>query len=144
MEQQVGHSEHRDVRHHREGIPARTHTHKTDSHTQFAEGPEDDHTVSAGVFRCLCVCARWRAPPVGGELHLGVLAADQLWDEGQVGDLRGGPAELEDDDKGHEVGEAGPLRGVGAAAQTLVEDEGEGEQHAHRPCSTRTHTRTLQ
>lgn len=61
-----------------------------------------------------------------------MLTGDQLRNERQVGDLSGGPAELEDDDEWDEVGQTGPLRGTGTAAQTLVEDEGEGQQHSQR------------
>lgn len=75
--------------------------------------------------------------PVGGELHLGLVAGDQLWDEGEVGDLCGGPAELEDHDEGREIGELGPLRRVGATRQTRREDEAEGEEHAQRPWTQR-------
>lgn len=63
--------------------------------------------------------------PVGGELYLGVFARHQLRDERQVGDLSGGPAELEDDDERGEVGEAHPLRHHVVAAHTRVEDERE-------------------
>lgn len=58
-----------------------------------------------------------------------MLACDKLWDQGQVGDLRCSPAELEDNDEWGEVGGTGPLRGDTTAAQTLVEDEGKGQQH---------------
>jgi len=54
----------------------------------------------------------------------------QLGDEGQVGDLRGCPAELEDDDEGEVVDEGCPLRRVLIAAQAGVEDEGEGQEDA--------------
>ena len=47
-----------------------------------------------------------------------------------MGDLGGGPAELEDDDEGDEVDEAGPLWRVEITADTLVKDEGEGQQDA--------------
>jgi len=75
--------------------------------------------------------------PVGSELHLGLVAGDQLWDEGEVGDLCGGPAELEDHDEGREIRELGPLRRVGATRQTRREDEAEGEEHAQRPWTQR-------
>lgn len=55
-----------------------------------------------------------------------MLTGDQLWNERQVGDLGGGPAELKHDDERDEVGQTGPLRGEVAAAQALVEDEGKG------------------
>lgn len=67
-----------------------------------------------------------------------MLTGDQLWDERQVGDLSGGPAELKDNDERDKVGQAGPLRGVGVTAQTLVEDEGKGQHHAQ--CTWITHT----
>lgn len=41
--------------------------------------------------------------PVRGELYFSMLTSDQLWNEGQVRDLRGGPAELKDDDEWDEV-----------------------------------------
>lgn len=76
----------------------------------------------------------WRSEglPVRRELHFIVLTGDQLRDERQVRDLRGGPAELEYDDEWREVEQAGPLRRVSGAAQTLVEDEGKGDSHAQR------------
>lgn len=61
-----------------------------------------------------------------------MLTGDQLRNERQVGDLSGGPANLENDDEGDKVDLTGPLRGVGTASQTLVEDEGEGQQHGQR------------
>lgn len=64
--------------------------------------------------------------PVGGELHLGTLAGNQLWDEGQVWDLCGCPTKLEDDDEGGEVNNLNPLRSVVGTDQTGVEYEGEG------------------
>ena len=63
--------------------------------------------------------------PVRSELHLGALAGHQLWDQGQVWDLSGCPAELEDDDKGGEVKNPGPLRSVVVTGQAGVENEGE-------------------
>ncbi len=72
----------------------------------------------------------WDHPPVRCQFHFSMLTGDQLRDERQVGDLSGSPAKLKDDDEGYEVGQTGPLRGDGAAAQTLVEDEGKGQQHA--------------
>lgn len=61
-----------------------------------------------------------------------MLTSHQLGDQGQVRNLNGGPAKLEDDDEGDEVGHAGPLRGDGAAAHTLVKNKGEGKQHTQR------------
>lgn len=70
--------------------------------------------------------------PVCSELHFSMLTGDQLWDERQVGDLRGGPAKLEDDDEWGKVDQAGPLRSVRVTAQALVEDEGKGHHHTQR------------
>lgn len=78
--------------------------------------------------------------PVCSEFDFGVLTGDQLWNQGQVGDLCSSPAELKDDDERHEVDKAGPLRGEGVAAQTLVKDEGEGHHHAQGAWVTHTHT----
>ena len=61
-----------------------------------------------------------------------MLAGDQLGDKRQVGDLRGRPAKLEDHNEGQEVDQADPLGGCGVTAQTLVEDEGKRQDHAHR------------
>lgn len=71
--------------------------------------------------------------PVRGELHLGRLGRHQLRNEGQVGDLGRGPAELEDDDEGDEVDETRPLRSVLATAHTLIKDKGERDHDAERP-----------
>lgn len=57
-----------------------------------------------------------------------MVAGDQLGDEAQVGDLRGGPAELEGDNEGPVVEEGGPLWGGRPTAQARAEDEGEGQQ----------------
>ena len=59
-----------------------------------------------------------------------MLTGDQLRNERQVWDLSGCPAELKDDDERDKIGQTGPLRGASAAAQTLVEYEGKGQQHA--------------
>lgn len=67
-----------------------------------------------------------------------MLTADQLWDERQVGDLRGSPAKLENDDEWGKVDQTGPLRSVKVTANALVEDEGKGYHHTQRTCvSTR-------
>ena len=63
--------------------------------------------------------------PVRGELHLVALAGHELWDERQVWDLSGRPAELEDDDEGGEVKKLSPLRRVGVTGQAGVKNEGE-------------------
>lgn len=57
-----------------------------------------------------------------------MITGHQLWDEGQVGDLCGCPAELEDDDEGEVVDEGCPLWCVFLATQAGVEDEGEGHE----------------
>lgn len=64
-------------------------------------------------------------PPVRSEFHLVTLAGHELWDEGEVWDLSGCPAELEDDDEGGEVDDLSPLRSVVVTGQAGVEDEGE-------------------
>lgn len=43
--------------------------------------------------------------------------------------MDGSPTKLEDDDEWNEVGNAGPLRGDGAAAHTLIKNEVEGKQY---------------
>lgn len=72
--------------------------------------------------------------PEGRELHLLVVVGDELRDEAEVGDLRGGPAELEDHDERPVVEEGGPLRGTRPAAQARAEDEGEGQQDTDGAC----------
>lgn len=67
-----------------------------------------------------------------------MLAGDKLWNERQVGYLRGGPAKLKDDDERDKVGQTGPLRGEGVTAQTLVEDKGKGQHDAQRTWVTHT------
>ena len=62
-----------------------------------------------------------------------MLTGHQLWDEGEMGDLGGGPAKLEDDDEGDEIGETHPVWGVHVTTQAWVEDEGEGNKHAKGP-----------
>ena len=71
--------------------------------------------------------------PVSSELYFSVFTGDQLRYERQVWDLRGGPAKLEYDDEWNEIDDSGVLRGQRATAHTLVEDEGKGKHHAHRP-----------
>lgn len=66
--------------------------------------------------------------PESCELNLLMVTGHQLGDEGQVGDLCGCPAELEDDDEGEVVDEGCPLRRVLLATQAGVEDEGEGHK----------------
>lgn len=78
--------------------------------------------------------------PVRSELHPGMLTSHQLWNQGQVRNLNSSPAKLEDDDEWSEVGHTGPLGGDGAAAQTFVENKGEGKQHTQ--CAWNTHTYT--
>ena len=75
--------------------------------------------------------------PVRSEFYFSVFTGDQLWNERQVGDLCGGPAELKDDDEWDEVGQTGPLRGECVTAQTLVEDEGKGQHDAHSTWMTK-------
>lgn len=75
--------------------------------------------------------------PVGSELHSVMLASHELWNQGQVRNLSGSPAELEDDDERNEVGHTGPLGGGGAAAHTLSKNKGEGQQHTQRAWKTK-------
>lgn len=82
-------------------------------------------------------------PPVRGELHPGMLTSHQLRNQGQVRNLNSSPAKLEDDDERSKVGHAGPLGGQGAAAQTLVENKGEGKQHTQCAWNTHTHIHKL-
>lgn len=67
--------------------------------------------------------------PVRSELHLGALTGHQLWDEGEMWDLSGCPAKLEDDDEGGEVNDLGPLCGVVGAGQAGVKNERERQEH---------------
>lgn len=77
---------------------------------------------------------RCAAVPEGRELHLLVVVGGELRDEAEVGDLRGRPAELEDDDEGPIVEEGGPLGRGCPAAQAGAEDEGEGQQDTDGAC----------
>lgn len=63
--------------------------------------------------------------PVCSQLHLAALSGHQLRDEGEVRDLSGGPAKLEDDDEGGKVNNLSPLRSVVVTGQAGVENEGE-------------------
>lgn len=66
-----------------------------------------------------------------------MVTGHQLWNETQVGDLRGSPTKLEDDDEGPVVHQGGPLgRGL-PAAQTRAEDEREGQQDTDSACGGR-------
>lgn len=71
--------------------------------------------------------------PVRGELHLVALSGHQLRDEGQVWDLSGCPAALEDDDEGGKVNDLSPLRSAVGTGQAGVEDEGEGYKNTNSP-----------
>lgn len=76
----------------------------------------------------------WRpdvTSPVRRELHLVAHTGHQLRDEGQVGDLSGCPAELEDDDEGGKVYKLSPLRSVFATGQAGVENEGETHKNTN-------------
>lgn len=66
--------------------------------------------------------------PESCEFHLLMVTGHQLRDEREVGDLRGRPAELKDDDEGEVVDEGRPLWSALLAAQAGVEDEGEGDE----------------
>lgn len=79
--------------------------------------------------------------PEGRELHLLVVTGHQLWDETQVGNLRGSPAKLEDDDEGCIVQQGSPLGCGSRAAQARAEDEREREQDTHSACEGRRATR---
>ena len=68
--------------------------------------------------------------PESCQFHLLMVTGHQLRDKGEVGDLRGCPAELEDDDEGEVVDEGCPLWSALLAAQAGVEDEGEGDEDA--------------
>lgn len=67
--------------------------------------------------------------PVCSDFYFGVFTADQLWDEGKMRNLCGSPAKLKDNYHRDEEGHAGPLRGEGFTARTLVEDEAKGQYH---------------
>lgn len=67
--------------------------------------------------------------PVRSELHLWALAGHQLRDEGEVWDLRGCPAKLEDDDEGGEINDLGPLSGPVGAGQAGVKNKGERHEN---------------
>lgn len=129
VEQQESHCIHCDVGDHRERIPA---------HERELRCVLRIRRLPGRMCRCGCV----QNGPVRSEFHFSVLTADQLGNERQVGDLRGGPAELKDDDERGKVDQTGPLRGARVAAQTLVEDEGKGQQHAQCTWITHTHTHT--
>ena len=66
--------------------------------------------------------------PDGSELRALVVVGTEVRDEGEVRDLRGGPAELEDHHEGRVVHELGPLPAV-LALDARQEDEGETAQH---------------
>lgn len=72
-------------------------------------------------------CPPCRVVPESCELHLLVVIGDELGDEAEVGNLRGSPAKLEDDNEGSVVDEGGPLRCGWPTAQAGAEDEREGE-----------------
>lgn len=80
--------------------------------------------------------------PEGRELHLLVVTGHQLWDEAQVGNLRGSPAKLEDDDEGSIVQQGSPFRRGFPAAQARAEDEREGEQDTDSACEGTSATRS--
>lgn len=63
-----------------------------------------------------------------------MVVGDKLRDEAEVGDLCGGPAELEDHDERAIVEEGSPLGRGRPAAQAGAEDEGEGQQDADGAC----------
>lgn len=75
-----------------------------------------------------------------------MVIGDELGDKAEVGNLRSGPAKLEDDNEGPVVEEGGPLRRGRPTAQAGAEDEGEGEQDAGGACRwqsrDRSHRRT--
>lgn len=97
-----------------------------------------NQTCEAGHGECgaqVAPASHLRALPEGRELHLLVVAGDQLWDEGEMGDLCGRPPKLKDDHERDEVNEGCPLGRVLRAAETGAEDEGERENHADGPCT---------
>jgi hypothetical protein len=51
-----------------------------------------------------------------------------------VGDLGGGPAKLEDDDEGGEIGDPHPLWSVVTTSQTRVKYEGKGDKYTDSAC----------
>lgn len=70
----------------------------------------------------------WLCSPESRELHLPMVTAHQLGDEGQVGHLCGRPAKLEDDDEGEVVDEGCPLRSALPAGQAGAKDKGKGHE----------------
>ena len=112
MEQQVGYCIHCDVGYYCEGISSN----KDRRNCVFR--------TSSLSFCVYYMCAY--SVPVRSEFYFSMLTGDQLWNERQVGDLRGGPAKLKDYDERDEIGQACQLRSEGVTAQTLVKDEGKG------------------